>query len=103
MKPPLLPLLCAFSSLASPLLAQDQTVYDDALGNGWESYGWATLNYANTAPVHSGSDSISVVDPTTNGYEALYLHHDAFNPSLYESLSFWIYPTKAGSGQLNLQ
>jgi len=64
--------------LITPLAAwaqNDQVVYDDARENGWQDYGWATINYANTNPVHSGSDSISVNDPTTN-YQALYLHHD---------------------------
>ena len=77
-------------------------IYDDALENGWEDYGWATLNFANTKPVHSGSDSISVVDPGTS-YEALYLGHAAFNPSLYQSLSFWIYPTASGTNELGIQ
>lgn len=75
-------------------------VYDDALENGWQDYGWATLNFANTNPVLSGdSTSISVVDPGTS-YEALYLGHASFNPSAYQSLSFWIYPTAAGTNEL---
>jgi hypothetical protein len=77
-------------------------VYDNALENGWMDYGWATLNFANTSPVYSGTASISVVDPGTS-YEALYLGHAAFNPSSYQSLSFWIYPTVSGSNQLQVQ
>ena len=60
-----------------PALA-DQIIYDDALVNGWQDYGWATLNYANTSPVHSGTYSISV---TAGAYEALYLHHAPFATS----------------------
>lgn len=82
--------------------AQNQIVYDDALENGWQNYGWATLNYANTSPVHSGSDSISFYDPGTS-YQALYLGHASFNPSAYQSLSFWIYPTAAGTNELAVQ
>ncbi|EDY20058.1 Alpha-L-arabinofuranosidase-like protein [Chthoniobacter flavus Ellin428] len=82
--------------------AQDQIVYDNALENGWVSYGWATLNYANTSPVHSASDSISVVD-STNTAQALYLHHPAFDPSLYSNLTFWIYPTVAKTNELHVQ
>ena len=41
-------------------------IYDDALENGWENWGWATLNYTNTSPVHSGSDSISVTISSAN-------------------------------------
>ncbi len=99
---PFISLLCAVFAWAGTVLAQDQTVYDDALQNGWQSYGWATLNFSNTSPVHNGPHSISVVDPTTS-YQALYLHHSAFDPSLYQSLSFWIYPTKAGTNELNLE
>ena len=83
-------------------VAQDQVVYDNALENGWQDYSWATVSFVNTTPVHAGSDSISVVDPTTQ-YEAFYLHHNAFDDSAYQSLSFWIYPTKSGSNQLLVQ
>jgi alpha-L-arabinofuranosidase len=82
--------------------AQDLVIYDDALENGWQSYGWATLNYANTSPVQSGSDSISVIDPGSSA-EALYLHHAAFDPSFYQSLSFWIYPTTAQTNEFQVQ
>jgi hypothetical protein len=82
--------------------AQNLTIYDDALENGWVSYGWATLNYSNTSPVHSGSKSVSVVDPGSS-YQAIYLHHDAFNPGLYQSLSFWIYPTVAKTNEVHVQ
>lgn len=77
-------------------------IYDDALENGWDNYGWATLNYANSSPAHSGTHSISVVDPGTS-YEAVYLGNPGFQPSLYQSLTFWIYPTKAGTSEMNLQ
>jgi hypothetical protein len=93
-------LLCGAFSLTAA--AQDMTVYDDALENGWQDYGWATLNFANTKPIHSGSDSISVVDPGTS-FEALFLGHAAFNPSPYQSLSFWVYPTVAGTSELVVQ
>ena len=45
---------------------------------------------------------ISVVDPG-NSYEALYLGHAAFNPSLYQNLTFWVYPTAAKSNELSVQ
>lgn len=90
------------SSMASWAGAQDLVVYDDALENGWQDYSWATVSYTNTSPVHSGSKSISVKDPGTT-YEALYLHHTAFNPSAYQSLSFWIYPTASGTNALQVQ
>jgi alpha-N-arabinofuranosidase len=72
--------------------SQNQSIYTDSLQNGWQSYGWATLNYSNTSPVHSGADSISV---NATAYQALYLHHAAFDPTPYASLQFWI---NGGSG-----
>ena len=82
--------------------AQNMVVYDDSLESGWQSNGWATINYANTSPVYSGSASISVTDPGTS-YQALYLGHAAFNTAPYQSLSFWIYPTVSGSNELQVQ
>src|ERR1019366_938322 len=70
----------------------DQIVYDDALQNGWQNWGWATLNYANTSPIHSGADSISV---SSTGNQALYLHHTAMSGPLFTNLTFWI---NGGSG-----
>jgi hypothetical protein len=77
-------------------------IYDDALENGWQDYGWATLNFSNASPVYSGSASISFTDPGTS-YEALFFGCSAFNPSLYQSLSFYIYPTVAGTNELVVQ
>jgi hypothetical protein len=88
--------------LALTAQGQNQIVYDDALENGWQNYGWATLNYTNTSPVHSGSDSISVVDPGSS-YQAIYLGHSAFNSSPYQSITFWIYPTVAKTNELLVQ
>jgi hypothetical protein len=71
----------------------DQVVYDDALENGWVSYGWATLNFINTSPVHGGADSISV---SSTNWQALYLHHTALTGSQFTNLVFWI--NGGGSG-----
>lgn len=98
-----IPLLCLILLAAAvSAVAQDQAVYDNALESGWQDYSWATVHFDNTTPVHSGSCSISVVDPTTT-YEALYLHHTALDDSPYQSLSLWIYPTRSGSNQLLVQ
>jgi Glycoside hydrolase family 44 len=69
------------------VLRANQIVYDDTLENGWQNWGWATLNYANTSPVHNGVNSISV---SSTNYQALYLHHTAMNGSLFTNLTFWI-------------
>ncbi|HSU54246.1 MAG TPA: glycoside hydrolase family 44 protein [Candidatus Dormibacteraeota bacterium] len=72
-------------------LRSDQQLYNDSLQNGWMNYGWATINYANTSPVHSGADSISVkINSTPTSYEAIYIAHNAMDSSSYTNLSFWI-------------
>ncbi len=90
-------------SFAPPAVAQDdQIVYDDVLQNGWVSYGWATLDFSATAFVHGDAKSISVTDPTSNS-QALYLHHDPFDNSPYQSLSFWINGGASGGQNLRVQ
>jgi hypothetical protein len=99
---PLILSLLLIGGIAPVARAQNMVIYDDALESGWENYGWATINYSNTSPVYSGSDSISVTDPGSS-FEALYLGHASFNPSGYQSLSFEIYPTASGSDELLVQ
>jgi len=79
--------------------AQDMVIYKDALQPGWLNYGWATINYSNHTPVHTGTNSISVSDTGTTN-KALYLAHPLFDSTPYQSLSFWIYPTTSGSNEL---
>src|ERR1041385_3858777 len=67
----------------------DQSVFTDSLQNGWLDYGWATLNYNNTTPVHSGAKSVAVTI-TDSSYQAIYIGHAAFDSSPYGSLTFWI-------------
>jgi len=84
--------------------AQNLVIYSGALDPSWANYSWATVNFSNATPVYSGTASISVNDPTSTNYEALYLHHDPFDPSpFYQNLTFWIYPTVAGNNQLQVQ
>ena len=78
----------------------NQIIYDDSLENGWADWSWATVNLANTSPVHSGSDSISV---TCGGYAALYLEHTAFDSSPYTNLTFWINGGSAGGQVLTVE
>ena len=82
----------------TPVSAQsNQTIYADSLQNGWVDYSWATVNFANTSPVHSGSDSISV---TAGAWAAVYFHNNtAFDPSGYTNLSFW--PRRNAQGRIS--
>jgi alpha-L-arabinofuranosidase len=89
--------------LALPIIARaqtDQAVYTDALVNGWQNWSWATVNLSNTAPVQSGTDSISV---SAAPYQALYLHQTAFDSTPYASLVFWINGGSAGGQLLQVQ
>ena len=80
------------AALALQLTARaDQIIYDDALENGWGNWSWATVNLANTSPVHSGWDSISVTaNNTSSSWQALYLGVSAMNTSGFTNLTFWI-------------
>ena len=90
-------------ALLSPLmLCADQIIYDDALENGWQNWGWASINYNNTSPVHSGSNSISVTI-TNNTSQAIYIAHPALVATLYTNLTFWINGGAAGGQQLKVQ
>jgi hypothetical protein len=95
---PLLALACLFQIT----VRADQIIYDDALQNGWQNWGWATINYNNTSPVHSGSKSVSVTI-TTSTSEAIYIAHAAFDSSPYANLVFWINGGPTGGQQLKVQ
>ena len=74
----------------------DQIIYTDSLQNGWQDWSWATVNLANTSPVHSGADAISVTaSNTSSDWQALYLDVSAMDDSSYTNLSFWV---NGGSG-----
>jgi hypothetical protein len=80
-------------------LNADQIVYDDALENGWLNWGWATLNYANTSPVHSGSYSISV---TMGAWAGTQLYHPNMDSTPYASISFWLNGGSSGGQHLQV-
>ena len=93
-------LLCCFALPTVARSQTDQTVYTDGLVNGWQNWSWATVNLANTAPVQSGSDSISV---SAGPYQALYLHQTPFDSSTYANLIFWINGGATGGQLLQVQ
>jgi alpha-L-arabinofuranosidase len=93
-------LLLLTLSLPTLAPAQDQDVYTDSIQNGWESWGWASLNYANSTPVHSGTKSVSI---SATAWQAMYLHHAAFDTSSYTKLRFWIHGGTQGGQRLQVQ
>jgi alpha-N-arabinofuranosidase len=96
----LTPLLVYLGSPAPAQAQSDQAVYTDALVNGWQNWSWATVNLINTAPVQSGTDSISV---SAGPYQALYLHQAPFDSGSYASLVFWINGGPTGGQLLQVQ
>jgi hypothetical protein len=72
------------------------SLYTDELVNGFQNWSWATVNFQNSSPVHSGSYSIAVTD---GGDQALVFMRPEFNDSPYTSLSFWVNGGNGG-GQL---
>ena len=98
--PIFVPLVCVLALPAVARAQTDQAVYTDALVNGWQDWSWATVNLSNSQPVQSGTASISV---SAGPYQALYLHHDAFDSSLYTDLVFWIDGGSSGGQLLQVQ
>lgn len=98
--PVLLTLICCIVLPTVAYAQTDQSVYTDALVNGWQNWSWATVNLSNTTPVQSGSDSISV---SAGPYQALYLHQTAFDSTPYTALVFWINGGSTGGQLLQVQ
>jgi alpha-L-arabinofuranosidase len=75
-------------------------VYDDSLVNGFQDWGWATHNYANVSPVHSGTRSVSV---TINAaWVGLQIYHPDLDSSLYSSVRFWLHGGSSGGQRLKV-
>jgi hypothetical protein len=75
-------------------------VYADYLVNGFQDWGWATLDYANPAPVHSGTASVAVT--IASPWQGLQIYHSDFNSGLYTNLSLWLNGGAAGGQKLQL-
>jgi len=56
------------------LLAQSPlAVYTDNLVNGFQDWGWASRDYANPSPLHSGTASVAVTIPAP--WQGLQVYH----------------------------
>jgi hypothetical protein len=80
----------------------DQQIYTDGLQNGWQDWGWATLNYNNTSPVHSGTKSIAVTI-ADNSYQAIYIAHNAFDSTPTPAFPFGLTAGRRVVKQLQIQ
>jgi len=93
-------LVLLFLTAALIAAKADQVVYDDALENGWQNWGWATLDYANASPVHSGSDSISVT--FSSAWQGMQVWHADMDSTPYAAISFWLNGGPSGGQQLQV-
>ena len=96
--------LAGFSAVVSARAQNNLAIYSDSLLNGFQDWGWAVHNYANSSPVHSGSSSVSVTIATAN-YDGLAICRAVntdINSSPYISVSFWINGGASGGQQLNV-
>lgn len=93
-------LLIIITLVGNLSLRADQIIYADALTNSWQDWSWATVSLANSAPVHSGSKSISV---TAGNWSALYLGVTAMDVSAYTNLAFWVNGGAIGGQTVQVQ
>ena len=97
------PLLCVLALLvAGDALAQNLTIYDDALQNGFLDYSYgAPPDFASTAQVHDGTKSIAF---TGNAYNAVSFARPAtpVTTAQYPTLRFWVHGGAVGSQQLRV-
>jgi alpha-L-arabinofuranosidase len=90
-------LLCT----VSPGAAQSMPIYTDSLLNGWTDGSYnCTHSFANTSPVHSGSDSISAT--VSSAYGGIQLNHSGMTNTAYTSISFWLNGGASGGQQLQM-
>ncbi len=68
----------------------DSVVYDDILQNNWGNWGWATIDTASTAYVHTGSTSIAVTATAWQGFKMGHNWPTLFDTTGYSNLTFWV-------------
>jgi endoglucanase len=69
-------------------VGEDLTIYDNNLAPGWQSWSWATVDFANTTAAHSAPNSISV-DAAAWGSLYLAYQGEPLDTSGYNTLTFW--------------
>lgn len=91
--------LCPIGSLAA---ISNLSVYGNSLNVDWSNWSWdSTINLANTTPVHSASNSVSV--KYTAAWAGLYLHSSvAVDTAVYDRLSFWMYGGSTSNQQIQI-
>jgi chitinase len=70
-------------------LASASTLFDDALGAGWEDWSWATHSLNATRPVYAGSRSVSA---TFGPWKGLYFHHAGVPVAGFSAVELYVNP-----------
>ena len=70
-------------------LASATTLYDDAMGTGWEDWSYATHSLTATSPVFAGTRSLSA---TFGPWKGVYLHHAGVSTTGYGFLELQVHP-----------
>jgi hypothetical protein len=70
------------ATATAPAVEPLATVYDKALGPGWQNWSWAKTDLS----VDIGSPRMPIMIDA-QGYQALYLHHPSFSTAPYRGLS----------------
>lgn len=83
----LVPAAAMAQTTPAPAPAADPaaTIYDKALGTGWQNWSWAKTELS--ADIGSPRKPIMV---EAQGYQALYLHHEPFSAAPYRAISMLI-------------
>ena len=89
-------LALVFGAASGATAQSSLAIYTDHLANNFDDWSWAPHDFANTAPVHSGVNSISV---SATNWQAISFHHADFDTSPYTSFTFWAHGGTNG-GQL---
>jgi len=92
---------CLIFAVALSVYAQSPLpVYTDSLVSGFQDWGWATHNYANSSPVHSGGNSVSVT--INSAWVGLQIYHSDLDSSSYQSVSLWVNGGPTGGQRLQI-
>jgi len=71
---------------AAEITAEPMTIYDTALAAGWQNWSWAKTELS----VEVSGSARKPIKVEAGPWQALYLHHDAFNTSGLKKISLLI-------------
>jgi hypothetical protein len=74
-------------------------IYGSALGEGWQNWSWAKTELS--VELNGSSRKPILVDPQA-GWQALYLHHDAFDTTPYRGISMLLHGRSVGGQKLKI-